>query len=288
VDKLVILRRRKLGMSSAKGIAEFSKTGIRWVRNDWTRIPQPSEDEVVIRWGCTSNVASKRVINTSKAIHSVCDKPSFRKALEGMDLAPMTWFDPSFVPDHILKTTGVIVRPATHSQGRHVYYCRNSQELLSAWEHCPHGYVSQFIEKSSEYRVYVVQGRAVAVAQKIPEDKKAIAWNHALGSTFENVRWKDWPLQAVRKSIEAFNVSGLDFGGVDVMTDGDGQSFIIEINSAPSLTSEYRQECMAKAFDYIAEHGKSRIPLIREKGGYRKFIHPAITPNASLIEGELC
>ena len=80
--------------------------------------------------------------------------------------------------------------------------------------------------------------------------------------------------------IEAFKLSGLDFGGVDVMVDGEGNVSILEINSAPSLTSPYRQSCMAKAFDYIVEHGKEEIPLIEGRGGYLKFIHPAITSKA--------
>jgi len=83
-------------------------------------------------------------------------------------------------------------------------------------------------------------------------------------------------------SVEAFNLSNLDFGGVDVMTDSSGAAYIIEINSAPSLTSEYRQTCFAKVFDYIITHGKERIPLIKSKGGYRKFVHPAISDRARL------
>ena len=68
------------------------------------------------------------------------------------------------------------------------------------------------------------------------------------------------------------------------MTDKEGNAYVIEINSAPSLTSEYRQQCMAKAFDHIAEHGKQRIPRIKEKGGYLKFIHPAVCDKAKLID----
>jgi glutathione synthase/RimK-type ligase-like ATP-grasp enzyme len=127
-----------------------------------------------------------------------------------------------------------------------------------------------------------VQGRAVAVAQKTPSNPDDVAWNVAQGGRFDNVPWDSWPLQAVRKSIEAFNLSELDFGGVDVMVDAEGKAYIIEINSAPSLTSPYRQECMAKAFDYISEHGKERIPLVEERGGYRKFIHPAVCERAVL------
>ena len=59
--------------------------------------------------------------------------------------------------------------------------------------------------------------------------------------------------------------------------------YVLEINSAPSQTSPYRQECTAKAFDYVIEYGKKRIPLIEEKGGYLKFIHPAICDKALLV-----
>jgi D-alanine-D-alanine ligase-like ATP-grasp enzyme len=80
--------------------------------------------------------------------------------------------------------------------------------------------------------------------------------------------------------VEAFELSDLDFGGVDVMTDADGNAYVIEINSAPSLTSEYRQQCMAKCFDYIAEHGKARIPRVEQRGDWKKFIHPSLSERA--------
>jgi glutathione synthase/RimK-type ligase-like ATP-grasp enzyme len=127
-----------------------------------------------------------------------------------------------------------------------------------------------------------LSGRAVWVAEKTPANKAEIAWNVAKGGRFDNVRWNNWPLKAVKVAIEAFNLSSLDFGGVDVMVDKDGDVTVLEINSAPSLTSPYRQECMAKAFDYMLEHGKDRIGLVEEKGQYLKFIHPAIDKQAKL------
>ena len=66
------------------------------------------------------------------------------------------------------------------------------------------------------------------------------------------------------------------------MVDENNTPYILEINSAPSLTSPYRQSCMAKCFSYILEKGKSHIPLISEKGGWKKFIHPAISEEALL------
>ena len=276
-----IIRRRGLGMSSCKGIAEFSKKGIGWIRNDKELLA----DDLYIRWGCTSNVPAKNVLNTAAAIHEVNDKTGFRKVLDDKELCPATWFDVDDVPEDIRRGKGVIVRPAKHAQGRNVHLCYRFGELQVAAAKCGHGYyISEYVEKAEEYRVAVVQGRAVWVAKKTPADKDAIAWNVAKGGRFDNVRWNDWPLKVVRIAIESFNCSSLDFGGVDVMVGKDGSVTVLEINSAPSLTSPYRQECMAKSFDYIIEKGKERIPLINQKGGYLKFIHPALEVKAKLKE----
>ena len=129
-----------------------------------------------------------------------------------------------------------------------------------------------------------VQGRVVWVAEKTPDDPSDIAWNVARGGRFDNVRWGDWPLRAVRVSREAFLLSRLDFGAVDVMVDAEGECYVLEINSAPSQTSPYRQKCMAKAFDYIMRNeNKERIPVTEARGGWKKFIHPALSDEAILI-----
>jgi glutathione synthase/RimK-type ligase-like ATP-grasp enzyme len=152
----------------------------------------------------------------------------------------------------------------------------------------PQYYISELVDKVAEYRVFIVQGRVACVARKTPGNPREVAWNVAQGGRFDHVRWDDWPLQAVRKSVEAFNLSGLDFGGVDVMVDSNDRSYIIEINSAPSLPlmsngePTHRQECMAKCFDWIIRNGKERIPLVERRGGYRKFIHPAICDRAEV------
>ena len=65
----------------------------------------------------------------------------------------------------------------------------------------------------------------------------------------------------------------------NVMVDEDGKAYVLEINSAPSQTSPYRQECVAKAFVYIQENGREIIPL-GSKGKYLRYIHPALDEKA--------
>lgn len=300
--KAFILRRRKLGNGSSRGIKQFSKENIGIVRNDGII---PADADVVFRWGCTSNIPGNPVIvNEAKAIHAVSDKAAFRKLTADKGLAPKTWLSAGdhmeMVGDAIDWHMGpadedrlkdfpgpdvLVVRRATHHQGRFMDVCKTFGELDAACKKYGEGnyYISEFVNKVAEYRVFIVSGRVVWVARKTPADEKAVAWNVAQGGRFDNVRWDEWPLRAVKAAREAFLLSGLDFGGVDVMVDGVGVPYILEINSAPSQTSPYRQECTAKAFDYIIRNGKKTIPVKEEKGGYKKFIHPAISPDAWMV-----
>jgi glutathione synthase/RimK-type ligase-like ATP-grasp enzyme len=280
---VIILRRPKLGLS-VKHLVEKSNLIDKVIRNDR---PFPPDVSLVFRWGTTSNVPCNNVVNTAEAIHRVNDKAGFRQVL--MDnpsnlveyLCPATFFSQENVNNFVYP---LVVRPRIHAQGRHVYLVNNQAELQSAINRCgPGWYASEYIAKVAEYRVTFVQGRVVWVAKKTPADPAAIAWNVARGGRFDNVRWDEWPLRSIKVAREAFMSSGLDFGAVDVMVDAEGRPYVLEINSAPSQTSPYRQECMAKAFDYIVEHGKESIPVIAERGGYRKFIHPALTPDAQMV-----
>lgn len=285
----VILRRRKLGNTSCREIAAAMAMPVQVHRNDKV-FPGRWLGNYLFRWGCTSNVPNDYIIvNQSKAIHLVSDKTAFRKLLAEAELCTRTRFDIDDVDHHqwragFFNGETVIVRPRNHAQGRNLYHCKSYEELEAAVERCGDGYyINEYIEKVAEYRVFVAQGRAVWVAQKTPGNPEDIAWNVAKGGRFDNVRWDDWPLRVIKAAIEGFNLSGLDFGGVDVMVDAEGKPYILEINSAPSQTSPYRQSCVAKVFDYIIQNGKAAIPLTQERGGYRKFIHPAVCNNAIVV-----
>lgn len=270
------LRRKGLGKGSTDGMSSASSTGIYTIRNDGD-IPQ-DPDLICIRWGCTSTVPQKNVLNTAKSIHEVNDKKGFRIKLGG--LAPEM-----FSTGTKSLSYPLIVRPCKHAQGKHCYLVNSWEELAEACNVCgPDYYISEYIPKVAEYRVFVVQGRAVWVANKIPGNPKDIAWNVAKGGKFENVRWGDWPLDVVAHAIASYQISGLDFGGVDIMVGPDSKCYTLEINSAPSQTSPYRQSCSAKAFDWIMNTGdKTRIP-IGSSGKYLKYIHPAIDNKAIIGE----
>lgn len=276
-----ILRRRNLGRTSCRAISRGSTKGI--ISRKYPRYI-PNNTDLVFRWGCTSNIPINNVVNTAEAIHTVNNKSAFRRTMQDSnpELVTKSYFDGTGVPDDAVYP--LVVRPRTHSRGRQLYVANNREELTRHCRACGAGwYANQLVTKASEYRVFVVSGRAVCVAKKTPSNLEDVAWNVARGGRFDNVSWDDWPLKSVRIAIEAFNLSGLDFGGVDVMVDTDGVAYVIEINSAPSLTSPYRQECFSKSFDYIVEFGKQKISMIEDRGGYKKFIHPSVCNEAILV-----
>jgi len=284
----VILRRRKLGKGSTKGIMQFSTKGITIIRNWKDRFPEGTN--LVFRWGCTSNVPQGSVvINTSASIHWCSDKRQGRLDMQAAGVpVPKTWSDYNDVLDVDSYIGNVVVRPARHAQGRNLFVfdmenLAGTDAMLAKCEQLGYGeyYISQLVNKVSEYRVFVCQNRVVWVAKKTPGNPDQVAWNVAQGGRFDNVRWSDWPLSVVKAALAAAKVAapiGLDFCGVDVMMDAEGKPYVLEVNSAPSQTSPYRQSCVAKAFDYIIENGKQHFDDVPDspRRTYKSYIHPAI------------
>lgn len=291
----VIVRRRGLGRGSTRAIAALVP-GARVVRADRERVPGAEQHEIAIRWGCTALVSQRTVLNPSGAIHRVNDKAGFRRLLMSSAIAdcccPRTWFDETAFmeeecsPGGNLAQPKYIGRPGTHSRGRNLYVLTTLPEVTDFFERYAERspYISEFIPKTHEYRVFVVQGRVAWVANKTPADSGAVAWNVSLGGRFDNKQWGSWPLPVLRAAIAAFNLSGLDFGGVDVMWDENlRKAYVLEINSAASLTSPYRQQCVARCFNYIMERqDANHLSIGQGRDSWKLYIHPAISERAVL------
>lgn len=302
---IMFLRRRRLGMGSVRGFKHWGNqlhgyNTVDWVRNDQMDRKNWNNVTHVVRWGCTSTVPRVNgeripVINKASAIHATSDKAGFRKSFESMFSIPSFgdgWGDPVFP---------CVVRPYTHSRGRDLYFCNDQRELDSAILQCgPNWYAGEYIPKVEEYRVYVVGGRAVAVARKNVEDKEAVAWNRALGGCeFSNVKWGEWPLMVVKAGLEAVNHLGLDFGGADVMVDKEGKPYVLEVNSAPShplldvesgfgrntpndigARASYNQKCFVNGLLHTIKHGPVAVTSINS---WKDVIHPGVSDKARVV-----
>lgn len=274
----IILRRRKLGRTSCKEIAALSTKLIAVVRND-ENIPAA---DVVFRWGTTSNIPKKDgqlIVNSAASIHWCADKKKGRMETQAAGVpVPESWEARNF-PGAVVVGELFVLRRPKHAQGKDLWHGDAAYIHRMIREHnVQDGYVGRLIDKVAEYRVYVIQGRVSCVAKKTPANPQDVAWNVARGGSFDNVKWGEWPMAAIAAAVPAAELSGTDFCGVDVMVDGDGKAYVLEVNSAPSLTSPYRQSCFTKCFDHIVQNKSVAKIDIQRFNGWKDVIHPACRP----------
>ena len=277
------IRRRGLGYTSCNGVADKMEGSVNVARSDGL-IPN---DAVMIRWGCTATIPHPcSVINLASAIHEVSEKGVFRKKMADAGLAPETWLSIDNCPTSSIEQ-GVVTRPMLHAGGRdfNLSFTWDGVAGLAQQYGEASYYISKYIPKEREFRVVVAQGRVVFVVEKVVDDVAAHAWNRSLGARFVPVKFNDWNLRVVRTAVEAHALSSLHFSGADLMVDAEGNVNVLELNSAPTLTSPYRQTCMAKVFDWMLQFGRADIPRVEERGGWKKFIHPAVSDRALMVEG---
>lgn len=284
---VTFLRRRRLGRGSTNGMCAMAVANelcpMRVVRS-WLN-EEVSPEDWLVRWGCTAavNHPGHRTLNSSQAIHWCADKTQSRLDMQDAGvIVPFSFSNRQFYEDGVDDmdwNSQYIVRPGRHAQGRELYVVDAANLVLTILDNdLLDGYSSLLINKVAEYRVFVIQGRAAWVARKTPADPSAIAWNVAQGGRFDNVRWGKWPLRVVEEAIRAVDACdySLDFCGVDVMVDEDGTPFVLEVNSAPSQTSPYRQACVAKCLDHIVRNDSKQPYAVSDFSHWRGLIHPAL------------
>ena len=299
---LTFVRRRNLGRASIRSMSSHLGTehGVHstvlrtWLPRDMRR---DDHTAVLLRWGCTSTLPPHlstgiRVLNSASAIHRANDKSTFAATLSSSGIGPrvVSPLDSS----GLMETETYVVRPLRHSQGRHLSVLNhNSLTSLLSNTSDTNWYARPLIKKVAEFRVYVLFGKVASVAQKLVTDTSQVAWNHAVGAEFVNVKWDEWNTEVCFRALIAANLSKLDYAAVDVMVEEHTLTpWIIEVNSAGSLppnedgTPSYRARCVA---DCLAWHMKELNfdHFTDDVGveGWRRYIHPAVWSNHPLNGG---
>lgn len=277
-----VLRRKGVG-EKIGSIAEYSEEGLVVVRSDRLAETEGLADaEYCFRWGTTATIPNSsgvQSVNSPTAIHLVYDKRKFRTQMANEGLAPNTWIDFGDLLESDAEYP-MIVRPEHHIRSRDMILCKTVGEVYRACQKFERYYISEFIPKDREFRVFVIQGRVVAVVEKMPKDRNDISWGCVEEGTFKYVPWTEWPLIATEMAVRAFCMSGLDFGAVDVLgvsagSSGPERAYVLEINTAPELTPYYLK-VFTKCFDHIVRNGKERLPITLGQG-FKGMIHPAIS-----------
>lgn len=130
----------------------------------------------------------------------------------------------------------VVLRHYSHHGGDGAKYV----ETRAQWDkHAPEysdGYCMEFIDKVREFRAHIFTGSLLYATERMIADRELLCWNNAnervLGDRDGDLR------MCVRLNeigSQATKAIGYDFGGVDIILDGSGELYVLEVNSAPAL-----------------------------------------------------
>jgi hypothetical protein len=271
MTKTILLRRRGSAIATARGIKALLPSMLVVPEH---QIHRHNNIDILIRWRSKEPCQSRFEINTIDMINRMDSKKESRRFFQEIGISvPKSYFS----KEDILSKTDVqyplLGRKKYHSQGKGIEIIKNKNDVLNSQSE----YWSEYIQKDREYRVYVFMGKIIGISEKIPEDKNSVAWNNSLGNAvFKTIPWNSFNKDMCNLVLDSTSLLDVDFSAVDVI-EKDGTFYIIELNSAPTL-SGYRQTIFARAFSWL-------IKTIEETGTkpYNKKTSVFITKTSELI-----
>lgn len=203
------------------------------------------------------------VYNNVRAIERSVDKGMTSFLLQLADLpTPLTWVSTNLekvlaIAEAELANGHLLIsKPLFGSQGNGIRRIEKSTDLL--WLTSSQGvyYLQRFVHclgsGFSDHRVFVINGQAVAAMRR-----RGKSWlnNVAQGARCEQVELNGHLAQL---AIRATQVLAMDYAGVDIIEDRDGQYTIIEVNSIPAWKG-LQSVCDVNIADLLADDLINRL-----------------------------
>src|SRR5690554_492957 len=299
----VFLRRNRFGLGTLRAIKSKMKEKTI-LTNDSDSIDLDdivrSEFYKIFTWGNVRKLPKLgEVHNHPDLVSAAADKGKYRLLLESEIVKAMDWNNYiNYIPTTkdvdeakawIRQGGTYILRPQFHHGANDFHVIKSSpdniNEALSKFDkyYKEGSYLSQYIKKDKEYRVFIMHKKVVFVIEKIVDNPDEYAWNVANGGRMVNVRWGNWDPVVVNAALLANYHDKLQYGAYDIMV-SNGIAYVLEVNTSPKVEEEYWSSCIAKAFDYALENNIGLYgfgtPGIYFDGWGQSFwktvIHPAL------------
>ncbi len=179
------------------------------------------------------------VYNTPRAIERTVDKPLTSLLLSRAGLpTPQTWICESVEQAEAIlekesdRENQLVLKPLFGSQGIGVHLVNKQTGLIHDEKFAGIYYLQRFIQRKendySDIRVFVIDGIAMAAMTRRSQN-----WitNRAQGAKCEQIAIDE----RIRMLAEtACSVLDIDYAGVDIIQDNEGEYYIIEVNSIPA------------------------------------------------------
>jgi len=267
----VLLRHKNIGEPScSRLINRLSELGVFLHK---TEDYNNQKADILIRWGHSGLFPLRNhaiEINSAISINLGSNKRKSRKSLQENGVSvPKSYFskEECLLSDDLVYP--LIGRPSYHTQGKNVEFIENEKQLKDSVS----TYYSEFIPKTKEYRVYIFGGKVLGVLEKVPKNKRDIAWNSHLGAVFYDLAAGDYDTNILTEAIKASQIIGQYFSGVDIMI-YENRPYILELNSSLALSNPNRVNIFAKAFKYLIDYynntGKLHFDITK------RYYHPCL------------
>jgi tetrahydromethanopterin:alpha-L-glutamate ligase len=179
------------------------------------------------------------IYNDARAIEKSVDKAMTSFLLHRAGIAtPPTWVteDAAIARRTMAQETSVahelVMKPLFGAQGEGLQRLAEGMALPDLATYQGVAYLQRFVDARRhgwhDWRVFVVAGRAVATMQR-----HGTSWinNVAQGARCEACEMDAELTELAERATAAL---GLDYSGVDLMRDHDGQAYVIEVNGIPA------------------------------------------------------
>jgi len=212
------------------------------------RVQQTVDYDYVIRWGSTATgpEAMARTFNLSSAIANAVDKlrafDLLREAEVPVPMWSSNWRELRFP---------MIGRKTMRGKGgKGIVLYLQPNDLLCQTQ--PIAAYVQYIPKAREFRVHVAFGNVVKVSEKKYSPAKgkkynSLIWNYRHGFVFRR-EVPNFDPEYGNIACDAVRSLGLDFGAVDMIEGTDGFPYVLEVNTAPGVTSPTTLNAYVQAF----------------------------------------
>lgn len=187
-------------------------------------------EDVLVRWGSTASIGYKAdfTVNPAFAIARATNK---LESLERMRERGVVV--PDFARNPAELEAPFLGRTIQHTRGQDIVLCMQQADARRD----PRDYYVRYIPVAKEYRARVVGDRCVRISEKVYADTAPyVPWirNHSNGYVFQRpeIRLNEFQ-QAL--AVSAVNAHGLHFGAVDMVVSDNGMTYVLEVNTAPSL-----------------------------------------------------
>lgn len=263
----------KLGSGSIANLK--AEAGFKVIKLENSKF-KPTPDKLVVNWGASNmpNFDNCIVLNDPSAVKIASDKLKFFDTVKN-DVTIPEYTTEKSVAEQWSKDGAIVVcrETLTGHSGQGIYVAEDFLQF-SSYLHKAFKIYTKYVPKADEYRIHVFNGAVIDMQRKAMKKGHPVKPNfkvrtHRNGFVFVRENVDPHPL-VLEEALKAVEVTGLDFGAVDVIWNNYREkAYVLEINTAPGLEGQTVSTYMKAIEEFAKEPVRTSI-----KPGWVKSSRP--------------